>query len=50
MINDPDVPEAGGGTIAAPVFSRVIGGALRLLNVPPDEAALEVAALDGAAS
>ena len=39
MINDPSVPEAGGGTIAAPVFSRVMAGALRLLNVPPDEAA-----------
>lgn len=38
MINDPAVPEAGGGTIAAPVFSRVMSGALRLLNVAPDEA------------
>lgn len=38
MINDPNVPEAGGGTIAAPVFSRVMAGALRLLNVAPDEA------------
>jgi hypothetical protein len=26
-----------GGQVAAPVFSRVVGGALRLLAVAPDE-------------
>ncbi|MEX0943518.1 MAG: penicillin-binding transpeptidase domain-containing protein [Pseudomonadales bacterium] len=42
MINDPKHGEYGGGAVAAPVFSRVIAGVLRLLNVPPtliDEAA-----------
>ena len=37
LINDPQSEEYGGGSIAAPVFSRVMSGALRLLNVPPDE-------------
>jgi cell division protein FtsI (penicillin-binding protein 3) len=35
-----DEPSAGlhrGGDVAAPVFSAVVGGALRLLAVPPDE-------------
>jgi cell division protein FtsI (penicillin-binding protein 3) len=36
LINDPDATEFGGGAVAAPVFSRVISGALRLLNVPPN--------------
>lgn len=35
LINEPDMNSAGGGSIAAPVFSRVMAGALRLLNVPP---------------
>ena len=42
MINEPKGSEYGGGAIAAPVFSRIMAGALRLLNVPPDE-------IDGAA-
>lgn len=37
MINDPKNDGYGGGAVAAPVFSRVMGGVLRLLNVPPDE-------------
>ncbi len=37
LINDPKSDEFGGGSIAAPVFSRVMAGALRLLNVPPDD-------------
>ncbi len=36
MINDPKNGEYGGGAVAAPVFSRVMAGVLRLLNVPPD--------------
>jgi cell division protein FtsI (penicillin-binding protein 3) len=36
MINDPEAGEYGGGAVAAPVFARVMEGALRLLNVPPD--------------
>jgi hypothetical protein len=27
-----------GGDVSAPVFSAVVGGALRLLAVPPDDA------------
>ena len=35
LINDPKTKEYGGGAIAAPVFSRVMESALRILNVPP---------------
>ncbi|MDA0977093.1 MAG: penicillin-binding protein 2 [Proteobacteria bacterium] len=35
LINEPDMDTAGGGSIAAPVFSRVMQSALRILNVPP---------------
>jgi len=37
LINDSKSDEFGGGSIAAPVFSRVMTGALRLLNIPPDD-------------
>jgi len=37
MINDPKGEEYGGGAIAAPLFSRIMTEALRLLNVPPDD-------------
>jgi cell division protein FtsI (penicillin-binding protein 3) len=36
VINDPLGRSFYGGAIAAPVFSKVTGGALRLLNVTPD--------------
>jgi cell division protein FtsI (penicillin-binding protein 3) len=36
LINEPKEADAGGGLVAAPVFSRVVGGALRLLGVAPD--------------
>jgi cell division protein FtsI (penicillin-binding protein 3) len=36
IINDPRGTEYGGGQIAAPVFSRVIGKALSLYSVAPD--------------
>lgn len=36
LINEPKSAAYGGGSIAAPVFSRVMAGALRLLNVPPN--------------
>ena len=40
MINEPKGDAYGGGAIAAPVFSKVLSEALRLMNVPPsDEAA-----------
>lgn len=35
VINGPKGEDHGGGAVAAPVFSRVTQGALRLLNVPP---------------
>ncbi len=37
MIDNPKGQEYGGGLVAAPIFSRVAAGALRLLNVPPDK-------------
>jgi cell division protein FtsI (penicillin-binding protein 3) len=36
-VDDPTKAGYYGGLVAAPVFSRVMGGALRLLNVMPDE-------------
>lgn len=36
VINDPQGSVFYGGVVAAPVFGRVIGGALRLMDVPPD--------------
>lgn len=36
-IDEPDSGEYYGGTVAAPVFSRVMEGALRLLDVAPDD-------------
>ena len=37
MINEPGEDRYYGGQVAAPVFSRVMAGALRLLNIPPDK-------------
>ncbi len=36
MIDEPSAGQYYGGTVAAPVFSAVMGGALRMLGVPPD--------------
>ena len=36
VVNDPSEGEYFGGLVAAPLFSSVMSGALRLLNVPPD--------------
>lgn len=36
MLDEPSGDAYYGGQVAAPVFSEVMGGALRLLNVPPD--------------
>jgi len=36
MIDEPNNGKHYGGQVAAPVFSKVISGALRLLAVPPD--------------
>ena len=37
VINEPQGEEHGGGSAAAPVFSTVTAGALRLLDVPPTQ-------------
>jgi cell division protein FtsI (penicillin-binding protein 3) len=36
MIDEPTAGQYYGGAVAAPVFSRVMGAALRMLGVPPD--------------
>ncbi|MEC8484061.1 MAG: penicillin-binding transpeptidase domain-containing protein, partial [Pseudomonadota bacterium] len=36
MVNDPKGRQYYGGEVSAPVFSRVMEGALTTLNVPPD--------------
>ena len=36
MIDEPRAGQYYGGQVAAPVFSKVMAGALRLLNVAPD--------------
>jgi len=43
VIDDPRGKQHYGGAVAAPVFSRVMTGALRLLNVPPDQATPPIA-------
>jgi len=51
VIDEPRGEEYGGGAVAAPVFSRVMAGALRMLDVPPDNLALpgqRLALLEGA--
>jgi len=35
-VDEPSASGYFGGQVAAPVFSRVMGGALRLLDIPPD--------------
>ena len=37
MIDEPGAGKYYGGEVSAPVFSEVVGGALRLLAVPPDQ-------------
>jgi cell division protein FtsI (penicillin-binding protein 3) len=36
MIDEPSAGRYFGGDVAAPVFSTVVGGALRILGVAPD--------------
>jgi cell division protein FtsI (penicillin-binding protein 3) len=36
MIDEPSNGKYYGGQVAAPVFSKVMAGALRLMAVPPD--------------
>lgn len=37
MVNNPKGQQYSGGGVAAPIFSRVATGALRMLNIPPDQ-------------
>jgi cell division protein FtsI (penicillin-binding protein 3) len=37
VINDPTGEEYYGGLVAAPLFSKVMAGAMRILNIPPDD-------------
>ncbi|ARB46812.1 peptidoglycan D,D-transpeptidase FtsI family protein [Alloalcanivorax xenomutans] len=37
VIDDPDQSAYYGGLVAAPVFSTIVGGALRAMHVPPDK-------------
>jgi cell division protein FtsI (penicillin-binding protein 3) len=37
MVDEPSAGQYYGGQVAAPVFSRVMAGALRLMAVPPDD-------------
>ena len=37
MLDEPSAGQYYGGVVAAPVFSQVMAGALRILNIPPDE-------------
>ena len=49
VINDPTGEEYYGGLVAAPLFSEVMTGAMRILNVPPDDyPAMLVSVLDSA--
>ncbi|MDE2219409.1 MAG: penicillin-binding protein 2 [Gammaproteobacteria bacterium] len=38
VIDEPTAGKHRGGDVAAPVFSAVVGGALRLIGAPPDDA------------
>jgi cell division protein FtsI (penicillin-binding protein 3) len=42
MVDDPTTGGYYGGQVAAPVFSEVMTGALRLLNIPPDGPARDI--------
>ena len=37
VINDPKGEEHYGGQVAAPVFSRIVSGSMRILNIAPDK-------------
>jgi cell division protein FtsI (penicillin-binding protein 3) len=51
MIDEPTAGDYYGGVVAAPVFSKVMQEALRILNIAPDQAAptMMVARQDGPA-
>jgi cell division protein FtsI (penicillin-binding protein 3) len=41
VVNDPMLSDYHGGQVAAPVFAKVMGGALRMLNISPDDLAVQ---------
>ena len=43
VVDDASLGRYHGGDVAAPVFSKVVGGAMRLLNVAPDQTLPNVA-------
>ncbi|OOZ37285.1 peptidoglycan D,D-transpeptidase FtsI family protein [Solemya velesiana gill symbiont] len=47
MIDEPRAGKYYGGQVAAPVFSKVMAGALRLLNVAPDDLSADSVRLAG---
>ena len=46
MINEPEGEEYYGGQVAAPVFSSMMSGALRLMNIAPDDAPILQTGID----
>ena len=46
MINEPEGEEYYGGQVAAPVFSSMMSGALRLMNIAPDNAPILQTGID----
>lgn len=42
MIDEPTAGKYFGGAVAAPIFSKVMSGALHILNIPPDASANNV--------
>jgi cell division protein FtsI (penicillin-binding protein 3) len=49
VVNDPSEGKFYGGDVAAPLFSSVMSGALRLLNIPPDDYESAVVNVEGVA-
>ncbi|MEO8628525.1 MAG: penicillin-binding protein 2 [Betaproteobacteria bacterium] len=47
MLDEPSDGQYYGGSVAAPVFSRVMSELLRMMSVPPDAPMTDVAPLDG---
>ncbi|MGH1536810.1 MAG: peptidoglycan D,D-transpeptidase FtsI family protein [Gammaproteobacteria bacterium] len=41
MVNQPSGGAYFGGEVAAPIFSKIMGGALRILNISPDKVPLQ---------
>ncbi len=41
MVNQPNSGAYFGGEVAAPIFSKIMGGALRILNISPDKVPLQ---------